>query len=207
MRLFRSSELLGIASETLAFVREACEETHPDEYMGFLRADDARKLGLDRRGQVITDVLVIPGTVSNPVSATVKTNMKPNDVRSVGSVHSHPNGVLRPSDADLATFGQGDVHVIVGAPYGPDDWRAFDNDGTPTDLDVIDVELPEEQFFDFTQADIDAELVAEGRRRGVDAPRDDGDAAAPEWRTVAESTDDRDRDDDDDRGGLLSWLR
>jgi proteasome lid subunit RPN8/RPN11 len=188
MRLFRSSELLGIARETLEFVLEACEETHPDEYMGFLRADDARKIGLDRSGQVITDVLVIPGTVSNPVSATVKTNMKPNDLSSVGSVHSHPNGVLQPSSADLSTFGQGRVHLIVGAPYGRDDWRAFDNRGDPTTLDVLDVDLPEDEFFDFTQEDIDAELVAEGRRRGVVAPSE------------------RERDQEDD-GGFLSWLR
>ncbi|UWG50277.1 Proteasome lid subunit RPN8/RPN11, contains Jab1/MPN domain metalloenzyme (JAMM) motif [Halalkaliarchaeum sp. AArc-CO] len=158
MRLFRSRELLGIARETMEFILEASEETHPNEYMGFLRAEDARKFDLDRDGQVITDVLVIPGTVSNPMSATVKTNMKPNDIRSVGSVHSHPNGVLRPSDEDLMTFGQGQVHIIVGAPYGWSDWRAFDNEGERTKLDVLDVKLPEEQFFDFTQEEIDAEL-------------------------------------------------
>jgi proteasome lid subunit RPN8/RPN11 len=163
MRLFRSSELLGIARETMEFVLNACEETHPNEYMGFLRAEDARKLGLDRSGQVITDVLVIPGTESNPVSATVKSDMKPNDLKSVGSVHSHPNGVLRPSDADLATFGQGKVHVIVGAPYGWGNWKAFDNDGEPTHLDVIDVDLPDDRFFDFTQEDIDAELESESK--------------------------------------------
>jgi proteasome lid subunit RPN8/RPN11 len=185
MRLFRSSDLLGIARETMDFVLEACRESHPDEYMGFLRADDARKLGLDRTGQVITDVLVIPGTTSNPVSATVKTSMKPNDVSSVGSVHSHPNGVLQPSDEDLATFGQGDVHIIVGAPYERGDWRAFDNRGEPTTLDVVDVDLPEERFFDFTQEDIDAELVAEGRRHGVIDPEDDEESG----------------------GGFLSWLR
>lgn len=162
MRLFRSSELLGIARETMEFVLEACRETHPDEYMGFLRADDARKLGLDRSGQVITDVLVIPGTESNPVSATVKSSMKPNDLRSVGSVHSHPNGVLRPSDADLATFGQGEVHVIVGAPYGWGNWKAFDNQGEQTHLDVLDVDLPDDRFFDFTQEEIDAELEEDG---------------------------------------------
>ncbi|WP_248897043.1 Mov34/MPN/PAD-1 family protein [Haloplanus halobius] len=186
MRLFRSSELLGIARETLEFVLDASEETHPNEYMGFLRAEDARKFDLDREGQLITDVLVIPGTVSNPVSATVKTNMKPNDVRSVGSVHSHPNGALQPSSQDLATFGQGSVHMIVGAPYGPDDWRAFDNEGEPRTLNVIDIDLPDEQFFDFTQDDIDAELRAEGRSV---AGRDD------------------ERTDRDDRGGFLSWLR
>jgi len=206
MRLFRSRELLGIARETMEFVLEACEATHPNEYMGFLRADDARKLGLDRRGQVITDVLVIPGTETNPVSATVKSTMKPNDVKSVGSVHSHPNGALRPSDADLATFGQGEVHVIVGAPYGWRDWKAFDNAGEPTTLDVIDVELPDEQFFDFTQAEIDAELAAEGRAGGGRPGRRQGQGkgsdAGPEPESEPESEGDRGND-----GGILSWFR
>jgi len=158
MRLFRSSEILGIARETMEFALEASEATHPNEYMGFLRAEDARKLGLDQKGQVITDVLVIPGTKSDPMSATVQTTMVPNDIKSVGSVHSHPNGVLRPSDADLATFHKGDIHIIIGAPYGWSNWQVFDSGGEPRSLDVLDVPLPEEQFFDFTQEDIDEEL-------------------------------------------------
>ncbi len=157
--LFRSSEILGIAEETLEFVIESAEATHPDEYMGMLRGTEASRLGLDREGLVITDVLVIPGTESNSVSATVRTSQIPNDVKSLGSVHSHPNGVLRPSAADLETFTRGSVHVIVGAPYGRHDWQAFDSEGQPTTLNVIDVELPDaEDFFDFTQRDIDEEL-------------------------------------------------
>ncbi|NHN58372.1 MULTISPECIES: Mov34/MPN/PAD-1 family protein [Halorussus] len=159
MRLFRSSEILGIAEDALQFGLAASEDAHPHEYMGFLRGEDARSLGLEREGTVITDVLVIPGTESNPVSATVKTSMIPNDFNSVGSVHSHPNGVLKPSKEDLATFGKGKVHIIIGYPYDDEDWQAFDREGEPTELDVLDVSLPEgESFFDFTQADIDAEL-------------------------------------------------
>jgi proteasome lid subunit RPN8/RPN11 len=158
MPLFRSSEVIGIAEPALEFALEASEDAHPDEYMGLLRGESARKLGLDRDGTVLTDVLVIPGTRTNPFSVTVKTNQIPNDTRAAGSIHSHPNGVLRPSDADLGTFGRGKVHIIVGAPYGWTDWRAFDREGEPRDLDVLDVEPPEEQFFDFDQADIDAEL-------------------------------------------------
>ncbi|ESS08759.1 MAG: putative metal-dependent protease of the PAD1/JAB1 superfamily [uncultured archaeon A07HN63] len=131
MRLFRSSEILGIARETLRFAREASEDSHPNEYMGLLRGEDARKFDLDRRGQVITDVLIIPGTESTPQSATMQSNMIPNDRKAVGSVHSHPNGVLQPSDTDKGTFHTGDVHIIIGAPYGPDDWRAFDSSSTP----------------------------------------------------------------------------
>jgi proteasome lid subunit RPN8/RPN11 len=157
--LFRSSEVLGIAEETLEFALETSEATHPNEYMGLLRGTEAGRLGLDRDGLVITDVLVIPGTESNSVSATVKTSQVPNDVRALGSVHSHPNGVLRPSDADLQAFGKGTVHIIVGAPYERHDWQAFDSDGQPTRLDVLDVALPDaEEFFDFTQADIDEDL-------------------------------------------------
>ncbi len=168
MGLFRSSEILGIAEGALEFALSASEEAHPNEYMGLLRGEDARTLDLDREGTVLTDVLVIPGTETNPVSATVKTSMVPNDLRAAGSVHSHPNGVLRPSDADLGTFGRNEVHIIIGAPYGRDDWQAFDRDGEPIDLSVLDVDPPEEQFFDFTQADIDAQL----REDGVD-PRED----------------------------------
>jgi proteasome lid subunit RPN8/RPN11 len=163
MGLFRSGEILGIAEGALEFARSAAAEAHPNEYMGLLRGEDARSLDLDRDGTVLTDVLVIPGTETNPVSATVKTNMVPNDLRAAGSVHSHPNGVLRPSDADLGTFGRNEVHIILGAPYGRDDWQAFDREGEPIDLPVLDVEPPEEQFFDFTQADIDAELREEGK--------------------------------------------
>ncbi|KYH25506.1 putative metalloprotease [Halalkalicoccus paucihalophilus] len=163
--LFRSGEIIGIAADTLDFALSASEETHPDEYMGMLRGEDASKLGLDREGTVVTDVLVIPGTESNPVSATVKTNMIPNDVRGIGSIHSHPNGVLEPSDADLATFGRGSVHIIIGAPYRRNCWKAFDSRGEVRDLAVLDVSLPEERFFDFDQEDIDRELKEEGRRR------------------------------------------
>ena len=92
------------------------------------------------------------------MSATVRTSSIPNDVKALGSVHSHPNGVIRPSGADLGTFGRGSVHIIIGAPYGRGDWGAFDSSGRPTELQVLDVDLPDaDQFFDFTQADLDAE--------------------------------------------------
>ncbi|PSQ42587.1 proteasome protein [Halobacteriales archaeon SW_7_68_16] len=162
--LFRSREVVGIARDALDFAREAAQEAHPDEYMGILRGQEATALDLDRSGMVVTDVLVIPGTTSNSVSATVKTNMIPNDMSVLGSIHSHPNGVLRPSDADVQSFGRGAAHVILGAPYGPEDWRAFDREGQPRSLDVLDVDLPDpESFFDFTQDDIDAELRGHDR--------------------------------------------
>lgn len=167
MGLFQSEEVLGIAGETLSFVLSAARESHPDEYMGFLRAEDAGRLGLDREGRVITDVLVIPGTQTNRSSARVSTINQPNTAGEVGSVHSHPSGTLRPSDADLETFARGEVHVILAAPYGWGDWQAFDSDGNEVDLDVLHVELDDEAFFDITQDEIDREL-AEEEKHGRD---------------------------------------
>jgi proteasome lid subunit RPN8/RPN11 len=159
MGLFSPRRVVGIAADALEFAREAARDTHPDEYMGLLRGERAGDFGLEEEGYVVTDVLVIPGTESSPTSATLKSHMVPNDFRAVGSIHSHPNGVLRPSDEDLATFGKGVVHIILGAPYGHGDWRAFDREGQPRSLDVLDVDLQDpEEFFDFTQADIDEEL-------------------------------------------------
>jgi proteasome lid subunit RPN8/RPN11 len=154
--MFRSRAVVGIAAETLSFVLDAAADTHPNEYMGLLRGERASALGVDADGLVATDVLVIPGTESNSVSATVRTSMVPNDRKTVGSVHSHPNGVLRPSDADRAAFGRGRLHLILGHPYGPGDWRAFDREGEPRDCEVFDVELPDPaDFFDFDEADLD----------------------------------------------------
>jgi proteasome lid subunit RPN8/RPN11 len=158
MGLFGSRGVVGIARETLEFAREAAADSHPNEYMGLLRGERASTYDLDVDGTLITDVLVIPGTTSNSVSATIRSNMIPNDRDALGSVHSHPNGVLRPSDTDVASFGKGSCHIILGAPYGPDDWAAYDREGDPRDLEVFDVTLPDpESFFDFTQADLDAE--------------------------------------------------
>ena len=182
----RSGEVLGIAAPTLDLVLGAAADSHPNEYMGLLRGECASEVGFDREGLVVTEVLVVPATETNPVSATVKTSLVPNDFRVVGSVHSHPNGVLRPSDADLGTFTRGQVHVIVGAPYREHDWQAFDREGYRTDLRVLDLDIDIEaryrerdaQFFDFTQADIDAELAAEGRDPGADGTNGAGNGDA-----------------------------
>ncbi|MDY6779351.1 MAG: Mov34/MPN/PAD-1 family protein [Halobacteria archaeon] len=142
MRLFRSSEILGIATDTLDFVLEACANTHPNEFMGLLRATDASKLDLGRKGSVITEVLVIPGTKSGHSMATLREDMVPVGSGSVGTVHSHPSGSTRPSGEDLSTFGRkGKRHIIVGHPYTEGSWTCYNGDGDVVELDVLDVAL------------------------------------------------------------------
>jgi hypothetical protein len=60
------------------------------------------------------------------------------DLSVAGTVHSHPSGALHPSDADLRLFRSwGRRHLILGAPFGPGAWRAYDGNGRETTLKVV----------------------------------------------------------------------
>jgi hypothetical protein len=122
MGLFDSPPVLGIAGDTLSFVLNAAEQTHPREYMGFLRTERAGELGLDRKGRVI----------------------------------------------------------ILGKPYGWTDWQAFDSGGSPTDLDVLDVDLPENEFVEMIQAAIEADREREATS-DEDTTTDSGDEGLFSW--------------------------
>ncbi|WP_094227548.1 Mov34/MPN/PAD-1 family protein [Methanolobus psychrotolerans] len=131
-----NATIKGIARETLSFVLEVSKSTYPNEFAGLLQAKDG----------IITDILILPGTESSEVNAVLKLFMLPN-VSAVGSVHSHPSSVIRPSKADLRLFSKtGNHHIIVGHPYGPDNWKCFDGSGKVISLEVLDVDLEDEEL-------------------------------------------------------------
>ena len=89
-------------------------------------------------GDTITEPVLLPGTVSGDEHAIFQLWMQPIDRNVRGSLHSHPDEHPYPSDADLELFDhQGEVHLILCRPYGPDDWRAYDHTGVPVHLDVV----------------------------------------------------------------------
>lgn len=135
-------EIIGIAEEALTFAIESAAQTHPREFMARLRSTDAEELDIEGEGKVLTEVMLLPGTQSSPVHAEAPEYATPIGGRGDGSVHSHPNGVLKPSDTDIRSFSSG-VHIIVGPPYDLSSWKAFDAQGEEVELDVLDVELPE----------------------------------------------------------------
>ena len=125
---------MKIARETLQFILEVCKSSAPLEFAGMLSA----------RGDVITEVVVVPGTESSDESAVMELFMLPN-IHTIGSVHSHPSGNITPSGADLELFSKkGMVHIIVGAPFDSGSWRCYDKDGVQVKLEVVDYEFKEE---------------------------------------------------------------
>ncbi|WP_292471029.1 Mov34/MPN/PAD-1 family protein [Methanolobus sp.] len=126
----------GIARVTLDFILEVSKSTYPKEFAGLLQANNG----------IITDILILPGTESSEINAVLQLFMLPN-MSAVGSVHSHPSSVIRPSKADLRLFSKtGNHHIIVGHPFGPDNWKCYSGNGEEISLPVLDVEIEDDEL-------------------------------------------------------------
>jgi proteasome lid subunit RPN8/RPN11 len=125
---FGKKQVKGISSDALKLILEASRSSHPNEFAALLRATD----------NIITDIMLVPGTTSDNTSARMLLDMMPIDPSIVGSVHSHPVHDLRFSRADLDMFGcKGVYNIIVAYPYSEDDWACYGPAGNTISLPVI----------------------------------------------------------------------
>ncbi|MGA8536158.1 MAG: Mov34/MPN/PAD-1 family protein, partial [Thermoplasmata archaeon] len=87
---------------------------------------------------VISELMLVPGGTAGRRHANFHLYMLPADLSVVGTVHSHPSGALHPSEADLRLFRNwGRRHIIIGSPFSPGSWRAYDGNGAPISLQVV----------------------------------------------------------------------
>lgn len=156
--------IVAISRDALEVALAASRDSHPNEFMAALEARDADAVGADVEGRVITDVLMIPGTTSGEAMAQMRDEMRPIGTGRAGTVHSHPSGSTRPSEQDRRLFGKrGSRHIIVGAPYGLDDWTCYDKAGDAVELAVVDLE----DDVGGVEADLDEMRGSDGRRRDM----------------------------------------
>lgn len=121
-------KIRGISRDLLQLLLNIGNNRHPCEFAGLLIEKDG----------VIDEFNLLPGTVSRENSASLLLDMMPLDTHVAGSAHSHPNGALIPSDADLRFFSRvGRYHLIIGSPYGEGNWRCFRANGDPVEMEVI----------------------------------------------------------------------
>jgi len=133
-------QIKGIARDTLNFILETSKSMAPEEFAGLLQEKDG----------IITEVFILPGTESSDQNAVIKLFIMPN-VKSVGSIHSHPGPNRTPSQADLQLFSKtGNCHIIVGHPYDKQSWTCYDIEGNVRELQVLDA-----KFEDFEGANLD----------------------------------------------------
>lgn len=121
--------MTAIREDTLEMVLDAARESHPNEFGALLRAEE----------EIITELLLVPGTIGGSSHAIFQLHMMPIDFSVVGTVHSHPSPHPLPSRDDMEFFQRvGYVHLIVAHPYDGTSWRAWDRRGEPYPLDVVE---------------------------------------------------------------------
>ncbi len=120
---------MKIRRELLEMLFALGKAEHPNEFLAILKAKDG----------IIEELELAPGTYSNENSASFSIDMMPLSTDTAGSAHSHPCGLVRPSDADLKMFPKiGRFHIIIGTPYNENTWRAFRANGEPYEMEVVD---------------------------------------------------------------------
>lgn len=85
----------------------------------------------------ISEIIVLPAEFGEDFSE-LRTDLIPFDPLIVGSVHSHPDFVTRPSPEDLNVFARlGKIHLILGHPYEDHSFSAYDSNGKKVRLSIV----------------------------------------------------------------------
>jgi len=124
----RSVSVSRSVMESILDYARAC---HPKEGILLLKG----KVGKDRI--VVNEVEVPPLSVHGYEFSNFPLHMLPMDFSVVGTAHSHPSGVLRPSIMDLNNF-YGRIMIIAAYPYGSEQNMAiFDSEGNSIKYEII----------------------------------------------------------------------
>ena len=122
---------VSISMESLDQLLSFAGEQHPYEVIVLLR-------GRQERGVIFVEEFLLPPFASVGMNfAQFPVHVLPIDFSVVGTAHSHPTGVTRPSAVDLRNF-YSRVMIIVGHPYSRGDVVAYDAKGVQLHLVVSD---------------------------------------------------------------------
>lgn len=120
-----------ITKNCIDMILESSKDVFPNEFGGLLRVDSFDK-------HLITEIIILPGTISGNRHAIFQMHMRPIDYSIVGTVHSHPSESAYPSNADLEMFRKyGKIHIIAASPFIFNTWRAYDYNGNKRDIKIF----------------------------------------------------------------------
>ena len=115
---------------TLEAILQAARNTYPREFIALL--------GSKKKGSnVIDEFVLLPSTYGANFSS-IRLDLLPYSVGTVGSVHSHPGPYATPSKADLRAFSRfGKINLIISYPFSLESARAFDAEGKELEIEVV----------------------------------------------------------------------
>lgn len=122
------NNIRGVSIDFIDGFNESAKSTYPDEFLCMTREVDG----------IITEMLMLPGTVFGDEHSFLNQWMSPIDFSIAGSAHSHPGYSNEPSDADKDFFSNmGGVHFITCQPYDRTSWKAYNSRGEEIELKII----------------------------------------------------------------------
>jgi proteasome lid subunit RPN8/RPN11 len=134
--------LVQIPSNILEAIYAGGKELYPRESFLLLR-------GKKNKDTInITDLLLAPFAIHGEGEVHFSSYMFAGDLSIVGTVHSHPNGYIQPSDVDLNYF-FGRILLIIGPPfYGKNCIAAYDSKGDHISIEITaPIECNDEEFY------------------------------------------------------------
>ena len=99
-----------IAKSVLQALLKFFSYNHPKEGILLLHGKNKKK------EIIINEIVIPPQSVHGEDFASFPLFMLPIDITMIGTVHSHPSGVLRMSSEDYNNF-YGKIMIIAGYPY------------------------------------------------------------------------------------------
>ena len=88
---------------------------------------------------IIEDTLIPPGIMVSETMSSFSEWMLPVITGMIGTFHSHPGGIARPSPQDRHLFSQkGGVHLIAAEPFEIQNVAAYLGDGKRAEFRVIE---------------------------------------------------------------------
>jgi len=89
-------------------------------------------------GKAIDNYVVVPLFYQTENAVSYRTDLLPLGFKIAGSIHSHPSGSNRPSNADLHSFIKfGSIHLIVGYPFSKENIACYDAYGKRVNLNIL----------------------------------------------------------------------
>jgi proteasome lid subunit RPN8/RPN11 len=109
-------------------INESARSVYPDEFLCTLSAEDG----------VISEMIMLPGTVYGDEHSFLNLWMAPANCNIVGTAHSHPDYCNMASEADLDLFrNMGGFHLITCMPFDRTSWKLYNSLGEEVELEIV----------------------------------------------------------------------
>lgn len=124
---------IHIQRQVLLSVLSGAKAAHPNEFICLL-------VGKREKNNILIEgTLIPPGIMVSEGMSSFSDWMMPFLEGVIGTFHSHPGGVSRPSKQDRWLFSQkGGVHFISAEPYSLKDTTAYLGNGQRADFLIVD---------------------------------------------------------------------